>query len=53
MSKSSPKARLEQLKDWLAWRKASSSFGKSANPKKFSKAEAYKKTRKRYGYKSN
>ena len=56
MSKTSAKQRLLQLKDWLAWRKsnAKSSFIGSKKPKqKFSKAEYYKKTRERYGNKSN
>jgi len=50
MSKNSAKQTVEQLLDWLAWRKASSSFrsAKGAN-KKFSKAEVYKKTRNNYG----
>ena len=54
MSKSSAKSKILQLQDWLEWRKKSQSFNKSANPKRFSKAEYYKKTRERYGYeKSN
>lgn len=57
MSKNSPKQLVEQLKDWLAWRKANagSSFIGAKKPKrKFSKSEHYSKTRKRYGYnKSN
>ena len=56
MSKNSPKQRLEQLKDWLAWKKANggASFLKSKAPKKrFSKSDYYKKTRERYGYQSN
>lgn len=53
MSKNSPKQNVEQLKDWLAWRKASKSFKESAKASKFSKADHYKKTRERYGNKSN
>ena len=54
MSKNSPKQNVEQLKDWLAWRKASNSFNSSANAtKKFSKSDHYKKTRERYGYKKS
>jgi len=52
MSKNSAKQRLDQLKDWLEWRGSSKSFKDSANPKKFSKADHYKKTRERYGHKN-
>lgn len=55
MSKNSPKQNLEQLIDWLAWRKSSGS-SKTAK-KRFSKAEVYKdvykQTRRNYGRKSN
>lgn len=50
MSKNSPKQNVEQLLDWLSWRKASSSFKKSKNAsQRYSKAEVYKQTRERYG----
>lgn len=56
MSKTSAKQRLVQLKEWLATRKTStgSSPKGTGKPKqKFSKADFYKKTRERYGNKSN
>lgn len=50
MSKNSAKQNVEQLLDWLAWRKASSSFKNPKNAsKRYSKAEIYKQTRERYG----
>ena len=56
MSKNSSKQRLEQLKEWLAWKKANggASFLNAKAPKKrFSKADHYKNTRQRYGSQSN
>ena len=50
MSKNSPKQAVEQLLDWLAWRKASSSFSNPKNAtKRYSKADIYKQTKQRYG----
>jgi len=55
MSKNSAKQNVEQLKDWLAWRKATTntSSKSTTNSVRFSKADHYNKTRERYGNKSN
>ena len=56
MSKTSPRQRLDQLKDWLKWREANggSSFKNASAPsKRFSKADHYKQTRENYGPKKN
>ena len=50
MSKSSAKARIVQLKEWLESRKATTYNGKT---KKFSNADHYKKARNRYGSKKS
>ena len=50
MSKTSAKARITQLQEWLEGRKTVSSNG---NTKKFSKADHYKQNRKRYGSKKS
>ena len=50
MSKSSPKQRYTQLKEWLATYK---SAPKEAKKPKFSKSDYYKKTRERYGSKKS
>ena len=51
MSKTSSKQRYAQLKEWLATTKNGPKG--TDKPKKFSKADHYKKTRQRYGNKSN
>tara|TARA_E500000318_G_scaffold112062_1_gene133832 strand:+ start:12450 stop:12599 length:150 start_codon:yes stop_codon:yes gene_type:complete len=48
MSKSSNKLKIQVLKDWLKSRESKSKNKKS----KFSKADTYKNTRKKYGKKS-
>lgn len=49
MSKTSAKARITQLKEWLETRKKTS----SSSTKKFSKADQYKNTRQHYGSKNS
>ena len=49
MSKNSPKQRLKQLKEWLKARNTGGNDTK--NPRKFSKANLYKKVNERYGNK--
>ena len=49
MSKVSPKQRYTQLTEWLK----TTNFGPKKGPKRFSKSDHYKKTRDRYGKKSN
>ena len=51
MSKNSPKQKIEQLKDWLEWRK-SGATSKQQKPK-FSKTDHYKKVNKHYGHKKS
>lgn len=51
MSKSSPKQRYTQLKEWLATR--STGDNDSKKPRKFSKADHYKKVNNRYGGKKS
>jgi len=51
MSKTSAKQRVIQLKEWLEWRKATSS--KSEGKPKFSKSDHYSKVNKHYGGKKN
>ena len=52
MSKNSSKQLVTQLKEWLSTRKTTSTPS-SSSKKTFSKADHYKKTRNRYGNKSN
>ena len=51
MSKSSPKKKYTQLKEWLATRTKSGTDQKK--PGKFSKADHYKKVNNRYGGKKS
>lgn len=51
MSKNSPKQRLKQLKEWLKTRNTGGND--TGKPRKFSKANHYKKVNERYGYKKN
>ena len=51
MSKSSAKQKVTQLKEWLATR--SNGGNDSKKPRKFSKADHYKKVNNRYGGKKN
>ena len=51
MSKNSPKQRLKQLKEWLKTRNTGGNDTKK--PRKFSKANHYKKVNERYGNKKN
>ena len=52
MSKTTSKQKYVQLKEWLASRGTNTSG--TSNPKKrFSKADHYKQTRKRYGNRGN
>jgi len=51
MSKSSAKQKVTQLKEWLATR--SSGGNDSKKPRKFSKADHYKKVNNRYGGKKS
>ena len=51
MSKNSPKQRLKQLKEWLKTRNTVGND--TSKPRKFSKANHYKKANERYGYKKN
>lgn len=57
MSKTSAKQRLIQLKEWLptlkSYRAKHMKSDDAKSGKKFSKADYYKKTRERYGSKSN
>ena len=51
MSKNSPKQRLKQLKEWVKARNTGGNDTKK--PRKFSKANHYKKVNERYGNKKN
>lgn len=51
MSKTTAKQKYIQLKEWLATRTTGGNDSKK--PRKFSKADHYKKTRERYGSKKN
>ena len=53
MSKSSAKQRITQLKEWLVTFKKGEPVTAGKRTSKFSKADHYKKTRNRYGKKSN
>lgn len=50
MSKTSPKQRYTQLKEWLSTRGTTSNNGKKSQ-RRFSKADHYKKVNDRYGNK--
>lgn len=51
MSKNSAKQNVEQLIDWLEWRKSVNA--KKEGKPKFSKADHYKKVNKHHGYKQS
>lgn len=52
MSKTSTKQKLTQLKEWLKTR-GNYTESKSKKPRKFSKADHYKKVNERYGNKKS
>tara|TARA_B100001057_G_C22146238_1_gene680167 strand:- start:275 stop:433 length:159 start_codon:yes stop_codon:yes gene_type:complete len=49
----SARARIQQLKEWLEWRKTTTGKPGEKTKKKFSKNDHYKKVNKRYGGKNN
>lgn len=53
MSKSTSKQKYIQLKEWLNTRGTSTTATTTGKPRRFSKSDHYKQTRKRYGNKGN